>query len=287
MRVFECVPNVVEGREPEVIDACARAIEGAGVALAHRTSDSAHDRSVFTFFGTREAVLAAVLALAGVTTTAIDLRCKGGAHPRIGALDVVPFVPFGDATLADAAALARETAVALWRTYGVPAVLYGDAATRPERRLLAEVRAGEFEALIARGHRFGPPDAGDVAAHPSAGATAVGARAPLVAFNVVLASDDLAAAREIASSVRERGGGLRTLRALGIAQDDGRVQVSCNVTDVAATPLHRVTGTIAALAAARGIAIARTEVIGLVGRGALAPVVAHAFGIEGLVSNAQ
>jgi len=287
VRVYECVPNVAEGRDAGLVDACARAIEGAGATLAHRTSDAAHDRSVFTFFGARETVLAAVLALAGVTTAAIDLRCKRGEHPRIGALDVVPFVPFGDATLADAAALARDAAAALWSAHGVPAVLYGAAATRPQRRLLSGVRAGEFEGLVARGHRFGPPDAGDRAVHASAGATAVGARAPLVAFNVVLASDDLAAARDIAGALRERGGGLRTLRALGIAQDDGRVQVSCNVTDVVATPLHRVARTVAALAAARGIAIARTEVVGLVGRDALAAAVAHAFRIEGLIADAQ
>ncbi|GAC1622652.1 MAG: glutamate formimidoyltransferase [Vulcanimicrobiaceae bacterium] len=275
MRVFECVPNVSEGRNRATLDACAAAITGAGVVLAHRTSDPVHDRSVFTFFGSGEAVVAAVVALAGVTTESIDLRTQRGAHPRIGALDVVPMVPFGDATLADASALAHVAGRELWRVHRLPSVFYGEAATRAERRSLADVRLGEFEALQTRGHRFGPPDVGEAAIHPSAGAVAVGARPPLIAFNVVLATGDLAVARTIAGMFRERGGGLRTLRVLGIALADGRAQVSCNLTDADATPLHRVTGAIAALAARYGVRVERSELIGLVSRRALAAVAAH------------
>ena len=282
MHVFECVPNVSNGRDAPVLDACARAIESAGVSLAHRTSDAVHDRSVFTFFGAREGVLAAIVALAHVTTAQIDLRTRRGAHPRIGALDVVPIVPFGTATLVDARDLAREAARILWSACALPSVFYGAAATRPERRLLADVRAGEFEALVARGHRFGEPDVGDVAIHPSAGAVAIGARMPLIAFNVVLATGDLALARAIARDLRERGGGLQTLRVLGIALEADRVQVSCNITDADATPLHRVVGTIAAYARAHGVAVERSELIGLVGRRVLADVIAQNFGIEGL-----
>jgi glutamate formiminotransferase len=289
MKLFECVPNVSEGRDAALLDACAAAIAGAGATLAHRTSDEAHHRSVFTFFGARETVLAAALALARVAAARIDLRTHRGAHPRIGALDVLPFVPFGDATLDDAVALARDAAARIWEELRVPSVFYGAAATSERRRLLADVRAGEFEGLVERGHRGGPPDVGDVAAHPSAGAIAVGARAPLVAFNVVLASGDLALARAIARTIRERGGGLRTLRALGIAQADGRVQVSCNLTDVAATPLHRVVGLVRELAASRGVAIARTELIGLVPRQALAVAAAHALDCDprGLTGSAS
>lgn len=287
MHVFECVPNVSNGRDAEVLDACARAIESAGVRLAHRTSDAVHDRSVFTFFGTRDRVLAAIVALARVTTAQIDLRARRGAHPRIGALDVVPIVPFGAASLADARDLARDVGHLLWESCALPSVFYGAAATCPERRLLADVRAGEFEALVARGHRFGEPDVGNVAIHPSAGAVAIGAREPLIAFNVVLATGDLALARAIARDLRERGGGLRTLRVLGIALDSDRVQVSCNITDPDATPLHRVVGTIAAYARAHGVAMERSELIGLVSRRALASVVAHDFGIEGLAASAQ
>jgi glutamate formiminotransferase len=206
--IFECVPNVSEGRDGALIDACAAAIEAAGATLAHRTSDPAHHRSVFTFFGSRGRVLDAALALAAVTTERIDLRRHRGEHPRIGALDVLPFVPFGDATLEDAARLACDAAQRLWVELAVPSYFYGAAASDGARPL-AQVRSGGFEGLASRPD---PPDSGS-GSHPSAGAVAVGARAPLVAFNVILASDDLALARSIARSLRERDGGLRTLRA--------------------------------------------------------------------------
>ena len=283
--IFECVPNVSEGRDQSIIAACAAAIEGAGATLAHRTSDPAHHRSVFTFFGTRDRVLAAALALGAVTTERIDLRRHSGEHPRMGALDVLPFVPFGDATLEDAARLAREAARHMWDELRVPSYFYGaaaaGAATAPDAasgdpRLLARVRRGGFEGLAAR---TDPPDVG-VAPHASAGAVAVGAREPLVAFNVVLASEDLELARGIARTLRERDGGLRTLRALGLRQQDGRVQVSFNVTDARATPLDRIVALVAALARPRGVAVAGTELIGLVSRSTLAAVVDRAFGCE-------
>jgi glutamate formiminotransferase len=278
--LFECVPNVSEGRDLAVIDACAHAIAEAGVTLANRTSDAVHHRSVFTFFGSRDAVRAAALALATVTTERIDMRTHRGAHPRIGALDVLPFVPFGAATMDDAVALAREVAHDVWTALRVPSVFYAQAATSERRRLLGDVRAGQFEGLIERGRRDGPPDVGDVHAHRSAGSIAVGARRPLVAFNIVLASGNLALAREIARTIRERGGGLRTLRALGIALGNERVQVSCNLTDHRATPIHRVLGIVRELAARSNVTIERTELIGLVPRAALGVLAAHAFGIE-------
>jgi glutamate formiminotransferase len=254
------------------VDACARAIESAGVTLAHRTSDSVHNRSVFTFFGSRAQVLDAALALAAITTERIDLRAHRGAHPRIGALDVLPFVPFGSATEGDAIDLAREAAAQIWERFRVPSYYYGAAGGR----LLADVRAGGFEGLPAR------VDALDIGhtPHPRAGAIAVGVRAPLVAFNVVLATSDISVARSIAATLRERGGGLRTLRVLGIPLGDGRVQVSCNITDPQATPLHRVVGAIRALAARAGVATLDTELIGLVPRSVLEDVVAHALDFD-------
>jgi glutamate formiminotransferase len=272
MRVFECVPNVSEGTDISIVDACARAIETAGATLAHRTSDSVHNRSVFTFFGSRAHVLDAALALAAVAAERIDLRAHRGAHPRIGALVVLPFVPFGTATEGDAIVLAREAAAQIWERFRVPSYFYGAVG----RRLLPAVRAGGFEGLATR---IDAPDVGD-APHARAGAIAVGVRAPLVAFNVVLATGDLSLARRIAATIRERGGGLRTLRALGIALDDGRVQVSCNLTDPQATPLHRVVGAIRALAARAGVATLGTELIGLVPRAALEDVVAHALDFD-------
>jgi glutamate formiminotransferase len=280
VKLFECVPNVSEGRDDVLLDACALAIEDAGAKLVDRTSDPVHHRSVFTFFGDRETVLAASEALAAVTTARIDLRKHSGAHPRIGALDVLPFVPLGSATMDDAIAVAREAAQRIWKSLGVPSFFYGAAATSEKRRALADVRAGEFEGLVERGHRGGPPDVGDTSAHPSAGAIAIGARPFLVAFNVVLQSGDVLIAREIARTLRERSGGLRTLRALGIQVDDDLTQVSCNITDVDATPLHRVVGLVRTLAARRGVGVAGCELIGLIPRGALEELAAYELGID-------
>ncbi len=272
--IFECVPNISEGRDTAVVDACAAAIEAAGALLAHRTSDPAHHRSVFTFFGTRERVLAAALALAAVTTQRIDLRRHSGEHPRMGALDVLPFVPFGDATLEDAVSLAGEAAQRIWNELRVPSYFYGAASG--DGRLLVEARRAGFEGLATRADL---PDVGG-APHASAGAVAIGARRPLVAFNVVLASDDLGLARDIARTLRERDGGLRTLRALGLRQHDGRVQVSFNVTDPDATPLDLIVALVAALARPRGVCVAGSELIGLVSRAALVAVVDRAFARE-------
>ncbi|MBC5810461.1 MAG: glutamate formimidoyltransferase [Candidatus Eremiobacteraeota bacterium] len=272
------MPNVSEGRDKAILDACAAAIEDAGATLAHRTSDDVHHRSVFTFFGDAKAVGDAALALARVTTEKIDLREHRGAHPRIGALDVLPFVPLGDATMDDAVKLARGTAKRIWDELHVPSVFYANAAASPQRRLLADVRTGEFEGLIERGHRGGPPDVGDVQAHPSAGAIAVGARDFLIAFNVVLRTGDLGIARDIARCLRERNGGLRTLRALGIKLGDFHTQISCNITDVHATPLHRVVGLIRTHAARYGVGIEGCELIGLIPRAALNSLAAHELG---------
>jgi glutamate formiminotransferase len=276
VKIFECVPNVSEGRDTATLDACARAIEGAGVTLAHRTNDASHHRSVFTYFGTYEPVLAATLALARVACERVDLRVHRGAHPRIGAVDVVPFVPFADACDDDAIALARAAATSIWSELRVPSFFYGAAGSAGHT--LADIRRGEFEGLGTRAHAF---DTGD-APHASAGAIAIGVRATLVAFNVVLASRDVALARAIARNLRERDGGLRTLRALGLALDDGRVQVSCNVTDFAATPLWLVRSLVRTLARRAGADIAETEVIGLVPRAALEDVARQALGIDAL-----
>jgi len=278
--LFECVPNVSEGRDEALLDACAAAISGSGALLAHRTSDPVHNRTVFTFFGSRGEVGNAALALAEVTAARIDLRSHRGAHPRIGALDVLPFVPMGTARMHEAIELARATARRIWERTGVPSMFYGAAATGPARRLLADVRAGQFEGLIAAAHPTGPPDVGDLRVHASAGAIAVGARSLLIAYNVVLASDDLEAAREIARDLRERSGGLRTVRALAIRLGPGRVQVSCNLTDPAAVPLYRVFEFVRRRAARRGIALESSETIGLLPRSALEAVAAYRLGID-------
>jgi glutamate formiminotransferase len=279
VKLFECVPNVSEGRDAAIVDACAQAIVEKGATLAHRTSDPVHHRSVFTFFGSRDVVLEAAVALAHVTTREIDLRAHRGEHPRIGALDVVPIVPLGDATMDDAAALAREVAGRIWAETRTPAYLYGAAATRDEHRHLATVRSGEFEGLGARPARGLRPDVGDIPLHESAGAVAVGARGLLIAFNVTLRTGDLRLARRIARTLRERDGGLRTLRALGFRLDENRVQVSFNVTDYRALPLDLLVALVRRMAERHGVAVEASELIGLLPRAALEIVVSRRLGL--------
>jgi glutamate formiminotransferase len=263
MSLFEIVPNLSEGQRQETIDAAVAAVTATGARVLHRTSDPVHHRSVLTIAGDATCVVAAAVALAGVALARIDLRTHRGVHPRIGALDVLPFIPLRGATLDDASALAREAAASIWECYGIPSFFYGAAATHPRRALLANVRAGEFEGLPARFERM-PPDVGTIARHESAGAIAIGARTLLIAFNVELESGDVEVAREIARALRERSGGLRSLRALGLRLNEGVVQVSLNVTDLHATPLYRIVSTIACLAAKNGVRVRRSELIGLV-----------------------
>ncbi len=261
--LFESVPNISEGRDLAVIDACVAAVERAGARVLHRTSDAVHNRSVLTIAGGYEAVCDAAIALAAVTVERIDLRAHSGVHPRIGALDVLPFVPLRNATMADAVRLAREVAAAIWERLRVPSFLYGEAATTPLRRNLAHVRQGEFEGLDRRFELPDwRPDFGEVAKHTSAGAIAVGARDTLIAFNVELGTGDLGLAKAIARSLRERDGGLRTLKALGLRLGPDLVQVSLNVTDYRATPLYRIVELIRAMAAQAGVGVVRSELIG-------------------------
>jgi glutamate formiminotransferase / 5-formyltetrahydrofolate cyclo-ligase len=263
--LFETVPNISEGRNAAVIDRCVEAVEGAGARVLHRTSDAIHNRSVLTIAGEYANVRDAALALASVTVEEIDLRTHSGVHPRIGALDVLPFVPLRDATMADAVRLAREVASQIWERLRVPSFLYGEAAVTPLRRNLAAVRKGQFEGLDARFELpEWRPDYGEVAKHPSAGAVAVGAREILIAFNVELASGDLALAKQIARRLRERDGGLRTLKALGLRLSDEVVQVSLNVTDYRATPLHRIVELIREYARQGGAQVLRSELIGCI-----------------------
>jgi glutamate formiminotransferase len=269
MTLFEIVPNISEGRDAGTVAAAVAAMTAEGVRVVHRTSDAVHHRSVITAVGSASQVVAAAVALARVTLARIDLRAHRGAHPRIGALDVLPFVPLADATLDDAVTLAHRAAARIWRELAIPALLYGAAASAPHRANLADVRRGEFEGLAERSRdpqwAF---DYGDVP-HVSAGAIAVGARPLLVAFNVELASDDLALARSIARTLRERDGGLRSLRALGIRLGPGVVQVSFNLTDVDAVPLYRVRELVRLAAERHGVTLRRSELIGLAPRRAI------------------
>ena len=267
--IYEIVPNLSEGRDLKVVDACVAAMESAGARVAHRTSDAIHHRSVITALGSGAHTVAAAVALARVLLERVDMRVHRGAHPRSGSLDVLPFVPLRDATLDDAVTLAQRAAARIWRELGIPSYLYGAAASAPHRTLLADVRRGEFEGLA---HKAADPrwafDYGD-RPHASAGAIAIGARPILVAFNVELETPDIAVARRIARLLRERDGGLRTLRALAIRLSPERVQVSFNITDYAATPLFLIAELVRRLAAAQGVQSGRSELIGLAPRDAI------------------
>jgi glutamate formiminotransferase len=283
MPLFEIVPNLSEGRDQAAIDEAAEAAERDGARVLHRTSDAVHHRSVLTIAGTGDQVLAAAIAIAAVAAARIDLRTHRGVHPRIGALDVLPFVPLEGANLAQAAELAHRAGAEIWRRFGIPSFYYGAAARHEERRLLPHVRRGQFEGLDARfADSAWAPDEGTVAKHESAGAIAIGARGVLIAFNVELGTGDLACAEDIARMVRERNGGLRSLRALAFPIDEERVQVSLNVTDPAATPLYRVVELIARLAAQRGIGIVRGELIGCLPRFAVETTAAYYLGVASL-----
>ncbi len=281
MPLFEIVPNLSEGRDAKVIDAAVRAVSNTGARVLHRTSDEIHHRSVLTVAGNERSVSDAALALAGVAVEAIDLRKHEGVHPRIGALDVLPFVPLEGATLEQAVTLAHEAGTKIWERHRVPSFFYGAAALKPKRALLATVRAGEFAGLEARfADPDGRPDVGDVARHERAGAIAIGARGLLIAFNVNLATTDLALAKSIAKQLRERTGGLCSLRALGFRLGDQAVQVSLNVTDHAATPLYRIVELVRRLAADAGVAVQCSELIGCIPRSAVETTARYFLGIE-------
>jgi glutamate formiminotransferase len=279
--LFEIVPNISEGKRSETIDAAVSAVNATGARVLHRTSDPIHHRSVLTIAGNGRHVVDAAVALAGVVVEAIDLRTHRGVHPRIGALDVLPFVPLDGATLKDASDLAHEAGEQIWERFGVPSFYYGAAARVPERLLLADVRAGEFEGLEARATdpRW-RPDVGDIARHERAGAIAIGARELLIAFNVNLATADIDVARRIATLLRERTGGLITLRALGLRLGENLVQVSFNVTQYESTPLYRIVEVVRRLAAAHGVAVATSELIGCIPRAAVESTARYYLGVR-------
>ncbi|HID64659.1 MAG TPA: glutamate formimidoyltransferase [Anaerolineae bacterium] len=269
-RIVESVPNFSEGRQQEVIDRIVEALASVeGVRVLDVQSDADHNRSVVTMVGEPEAVEEA--AFRGIERAArlIDMDRHQGEHPRMGATDVVPFVPIAGVTMADCVEMARRLGERVGRELAIPVYLYEEAATHPERRNLADVRRGEYEKLKVeietdphRAPDFGPARMG------KAGATAIGARPPLIAFNVYLNTDDVAVAKAIARAVRHSSGGLRFVKALGLLVE-GRAQVSMNLTDYRRTPIHRVVEMIRREAARYGVAIASSEVVGLVPNEAL------------------
>jgi len=283
--IVECVPNVSEGRRKEVIDALSTVIsQVAGVKLLDVDPDESHNRTVFTFVGAGAAVSEAAFQLAKKAAELIDLNHHQGEHPRMGATDVVPFVPVQGARMEDCVALARKLGERLGVELRIPVFLYGEAASRPDRRNLPDVRRGEFEGLRDEVGKNPDkdPDYGPRKVHPTAGATAVGARPFLIAYNVNLASKDIEAAKEIAAKVRERDGGLPAVRALGFElADRGLVQVSMNLVDFAKTSPEKAFEAVSREAKARKLKVHSSEVVGLVPLAALPASAEEALQLSG------
>jgi glutamate formiminotransferase/formiminotetrahydrofolate cyclodeaminase len=283
-RLVECVPNFSEGRRREVVDQILDAIAAVpGVTLLDRESDPDHNRSVVTFAGEPEPVLEAAFRAIQRASQLIDLNQHSGQHPRMGATDVVPFVPVEGVTLDDCAELARRLGARVGAELAIPVFLYEAAATSPARTSLADVRRGEFEGLrdaIGRDPAR-KPDFGPDKIHATAGATAIGARRFLVAFNANLDTADVRVAKAVAAAIREQSGGLKNVRALGFSIENGRrAQVSMNLVNVEATPIHRVLALVRDEAARFGARISGCEVVGLVPESALLAAAEHALQLE-------
>lgn len=271
--IVECIPNFSDGRRNEVIDEIVAAIKSVrGAVLLDRESDPNHNRSVVTFVASPERVVDAAIAGAKKAAELIDLTKHSGEHPRMGSTDVIPFVPISGVTMDECVALARTCGERMWSELGIPVYLYEKASTRPERENLAAVRKGQFEGIRddITDNESRRPDFGESRVHPTAGITAVGARPPLIAYNVNLATPDIDVANKIARAVRHQSGGLRYVKALGFElKDRGIVQVSMNMVNYEGTPLFRVFEMIKREAERYGVAIVGSEVVGLVPQRAL------------------
>jgi glutamate formiminotransferase / 5-formyltetrahydrofolate cyclo-ligase len=284
MSLIECVPNVSEGRRADVVAAMAEAIRRVpGVRLLDHSSDRSHNRSVFTMVGDAAALENAVLALFERAAADIDLRSHRGEHPRLGAVDVVPFVPIEGASMADCVALARKVGAEVAKRFSIPVYLYEDASASPARRNLEDIRRGEFEGLSAKMAREGwAPDFGGPTPHPTAGAAVIGARMPLIAYNINLATDRLDVAKKIAAAIRFSSGGFRFVKAMGIALEDrGIVQVSMNLTNYEKTPIFRVFEVVRREAARYGVNVLESEIVGLVPAAALTDAAEHYLQLAG------
>ncbi len=282
-KLMECIPNISEGRRPEIIEAvadCVRAVPG--VTLIDYSSDASHNRSVFTFLGEPERVLEAAFALARAAVEKIDLRVHEGEHPRMGAVDVIPFVPVRGMEMAECVELSKKLAKRLSDELDLPVFLYEESASAPHRKNLAAIRRGQFEGMAEKVlDEQWHPDFGGNRIHPSAGVVAVGARMPLIAFNINLDTPDVSIASRIAKIIRESSGGLKSVKALGVMLEERNIaQVSINMCDFRQTPLYRVLELVRFEAARYGVNIIGTEIIGLSPMAALIDSAAYYLQIE-------
>ena len=265
-QIVECVPNFSEGRDPEKIAAIADAARSvAGLKVLDLTSDPDHNRSVLTMVGDSDSIRLGALAVLEAAVAKIDLTRHSGQHPRIGAVDVIPFIPIRNATAADCVAIARTVGEEAGRRFDLPVYLYEDAATLEERRNLSNIRKGEFEGLGEKMQKpEWKPDFGPDRPHATAGAVVIGARMPLIAYNINLGTADFSIADTIAKSIRHLGGGFRYCKAMGVElKDRGIVQVSINMTNFRKTPLHRVFECVKSEAGRYGVNVVGSEIVGL------------------------
>ncbi len=282
-RIMECVPNFSEGRDLQKIDKIVAPFRArAGVKLLDYSNDEDHNRLVVTVVGEPEPLRDAVLEAIGVAVELIDLNHHQGQHPRMGAVDVVPFIPIRGVTMDDAIALSREVGEEAARRYGLPVFLYEKSATAPHRENLAAIRKGEFEGMAEKIHQpEWRPDFGPAERHPTAGTVAIGARMPLVAYNINLSTPSLEIAHDIAKKIRFIGGGLRYCKAMGVElKDRGITQVSINMTDYTRTALYRAFELVRIEARRYGVSIVGSEIIGLVPMEALIDTASYYLGLE-------
>jgi glutamate formiminotransferase len=283
--LVECVPNVSEGRRPDVVRGLVDVVSAVpGVRLLDVTSDADHNRSVLTFAGDAEAVESAALALVAAAYAAIDMRTHTGEHPRLGAVDVVPFVPLSGSSMEDCIAIAKRVGRAVAAKHDVPVYYYARAATRPERVRLPDIRKPQYEGLQELMATTHAPDEGPARIHPTAGAIVVGARPPLIAFNIELDTTDVKLAQRIAKEIRESSGGLPGVQAKGFELTDPvRAQVSFNLLDHSVTSLATVWREVETRATAAGVKVLRGELIGLAPLDAMLDVARGSLRLDGLV----
>ncbi len=287
-QIIESIPNISEGRRPEIVEACVDEIRNtAGCTLLDYSSDESHNRSVITYIGDAKAVEEASVRLVKKAAELIDLTKHEGEHPRMGAVDVMPFLPIKDCTTEDCVELSKVVGKRIAEEAKVPVFLYESSATRPERQNLVKIRKGQFEGMAEKVKEADwEPDFGGRTIHPKAGVIAVGARPPLVAFNLNLDTDNVEIAKNIAKIIREKDGGFKCVKSMGfeiVEEDTGKkyAQVSCNMTNYEQTPLYRVVETVKTEAARYGVRVTGTEIIGLCPMKALSDCAEYYMQING------
>lgn len=289
-KIVECIPNISEGRNQEVIEAVLDQVRNtAGVTLLDYSSDPNHNRTVITFLGSPEGVADAAVALAKKAVELIDLNKHQGEHPRMGAVDVIPFVPIKEVSKEECVELSKAVAQRVWDEAGLPVFLYEDSATSPGRVNLAKIRKGQFEGMAEKVQQpEWEPDFGGRTIHPTGGVVAVGCRMPLVAFNINLSTSDLSIASAIAKIIRRSSGGFDCVKALGVMLEDRNIaQVSINMTNFNKTPLYRVLELVRAEARRWGVTVVGTEIIGLTPMNALIDSAEYYLQIENFDKNKQ